>query len=553
MTANVLAASFPGAEPSGSSAAHWLRIGQEHYAAGRNDEAFAALRLGLAAVEAQPDGATPVETIAELHSKLGNTCMIRGDLETATANYKAALRLVPGMTSCWCNLGNVLVQTGKPQEAIAYYIEALKLDPRHWATRTNLVQALTATKQYIIAKALLLELLGERPQDAGLRHQLGKVHYELEEVQDAVACFEQAIALNPRDADSLYWIGGIKQRSGDIAGAQAAYAQGARIQPLIRRPAIKSPADFRVLALYAPFGGNTPTEYLFKNADHDTDTLAVFENNSYDPETFRQGVDVVVNLISDVDQAGPMLPLAAYLVERLGKPTINDPRKIQRTTRDMVAELLTGIEGCRIPKIWRQPAGSELAVETLQAAFPQARSILARPVGTHGGDDFDKLDGTEELAAYLAKPAETDRYFIEYADYRSADGFYRKYRFIFVDDQVLPYHLAICDDWKVHHVNTDMANQVWMQHEEAAFLNEPTLVFNEGHYRALREIQQRIGLEYFGIDCSVDINGELLVFEVNASMLVHDDNAEFPYKNPAVYRIKAAFDAMLARFAKSGA
>jgi tetratricopeptide (TPR) repeat protein len=541
-----------GAEPAASSAAHWLRIGQEHYAAGRTEDAFAAFQLGLTSVAAEPAGSTSVETVADLHSRLGNTCMVRGDLGPAAVNYMAALRLIPGLTACWCNLGNIHVQTGKPQDAIAYYLEALKRDPRHWATRTNLVQALMATKQYIIAKALLLELLGERPQEAALRHQLGKAHYELEEVQEAVVSFEQAIALNPRDADSLYWIGGIRQRSGDDAAAKAAYAAAARIQPLIRRPAIKSPADFRVLALYAPFGGNTPTEYLFKNADHDTDTLAIFENNSYDAEAFRQGIDVVVNLISDVDQAGAMLPIAADLVERLDKPTINDPRKIQRTTRDMVAELLTGIDGCRIPKIRRQQAGTELSVESLRAELPKSDSILARPVGTHGGDDFDKIDGADALSAYLARAAETDRYFIEYADYRSADGFFRKYRFIFVDGQVLPYHLAICDDWKVHHVNTDMANQLWMQDEEAAFLDEPTKVFNEGHYRALRAIQQRIGLEYFGIDCSVDTNGALLVFEVNASMLVHDDNAEFPYKDPAVRRIKAAFDAMLARFAKPG-
>jgi tetratricopeptide (TPR) repeat protein len=552
MTVSALAGSSPGAEPVASSAAHWLRIGQEHYAAGRNDDAFAAFQLGLASAEAQPAGSTAAETISELHSRLGNTCMVRGDLELAAANYKAALRLVPTLASCWSNLGNIHVQTGKPQEAIAYYLEALKLSPRHWPARTNLVQALTATKQYIIAKALLEELLGEQPQDAALRHQLGKVHYELGEVPAAIECFEQAIALNPRDSDSWYWIGGIKQDLGDNEAAQTAYARAAQIQPLIRRPAIKSPADFRVLALYAPFGGNTPTEYLFKHAAYDTDTLALFENNSYDADTFKQGVQVVVNLISDVDQAGAVLPLAADLVSRLGRPTVNDPRKIQRTTRDAVAELLTGIEGCRIPKILRQQAGTELSVVSLHAAFPRATSILARPVGTHGGDDFDKIDGTDELAAYLAKPADTDRYFIEYADYRSADGFFRKYRFIFVDDQVLPYHLAIADDWKVHHVNTDMANQVWMQQEEAAFLNDPTLVFNQRHYRALGEIQQRIGLEYFGIDCALDTNGDLLVFEVNASMLVHDDNAEFPYKDPAVRRIKAAFDAMLARFAASG-
>jgi tetratricopeptide (TPR) repeat protein len=239
MTTSALAASLPGAEPAGSSAAHWLRIGQDHYAAGRNDEAVTAFQLGLAAAEAQPTASTPSETVADLHSNLGNACLVRGNLEPATAHYKAALRLVPTLTPCWCNLGNVLVQTGKPQEAIAYFIEALKLNPRHWATRTNLVQALTATKQYIIAKALLQELLGEQPDNAVLHHQLGKVHYELEDVPAAVECFEKAIALNPRDSDSLYWIGGIKQQLGDDKAAQTAYAQAAEIQPLIRRPAIK--------------------------------------------------------------------------------------------------------------------------------------------------------------------------------------------------------------------------------------------------------------------------------------------------------------------------
>ncbi len=274
--------------------------------------------------------------------------------------------------------------------------------------------------------------------------------------------------------------------------------------------------------------------------------------NGYGAEAFKQGVQVVVNLISDVDQAAAMLPLAADLVEALGKPTINHPRKILRTTRDAVAHLLTDIPGCRIPNIVRQKAGTALSVEKLQAAFPPASAILARPVGTHGGDDFEKIDGPAELAAYLAQPADTDRYFIEYADYRSADGYFRKYRFIFVDDQILPYHLAIADGWKVHHVNTDMANQPWMQQEEAAFLSDPAVVFNAGHHRALQEIGERIGLEYFGIDCGLDVGGNLVVFEVNASMLVHDDNREFPYKDPAVRRIKSAFDAMLAKFAASG-
>jgi hypothetical protein len=90
-----------------------------------------------------------------------------------------------------------------------------------------------------------------------------------------------------------------------------------------------------------------------------------------------------------------------------------------------------------------------------------------------------------------------------------------------------------------------MAHQPWMQQEEAAFLANPATVFHAAHFQALRAIRERIGLDYFGIDCGLDSDGNLLVFEVNASMLVHDDNADFPYKDPFVRVIKTAFDAML--------
>jgi len=112
-----------------------------------------------------------------------------------------------------------------------------------------------------------------------------------------------------------------------------------------------------------------------------------------------------------------------------------------------------------------------------------------------------------------------------------------------------PGHLAIADVWKVHHDSTDMADCPWMQREEEAFLNDPASVFGPSHDRLLREIRARIGLDYFGIDCGLDASGNLVVFEVNASMLVHDQNREFPYKAPFVGRIKSAFDGMLRRFA----
>ena len=109
--------------------------------------------------------------------------------------------------------------------------------------------------------------------------------------------------------------------------------------------------------------------------------------------------------------------------------------------------------------------------------------------------------------------------------------------------------MAIADGWKVHHDSTDMADHPWMQREEEAFLGDPAGVFNPSHYLILREIRQRIGLDYFGIDCALDVCGNLVVFEANASMLVHEQNEDFPYKASFVLRIKSAFDAMLRKFA----
>src|SRR5262249_4661218 len=152
------------------------------------------------------------------------------------------------------------------------------------------------------------------------------------------------------------------------------YAAAAQIQPLIRKRASKASADFRVLALYAPFAGNTPAEYLFKDAGYDTDTLALLDSTKPDVAALG-GFDLVVNLISDADQAASVLPAAAELVAWLGKPVINDPGRVRRTTRDEVATWLSDIAGCRLPNILRLPAE-----RGADAAAREARLLFAFPL-----------------------------------------------------------------------------------------------------------------------------------------------------------------------------
>jgi Flp pilus assembly protein TadD len=531
----------------GSIAQQQLRIGLALFLEGKTADAIAAFRHGL--LEAEKVGAESTETLSELHARLGNAAAASGDFELASVNYRAALKIAPHLTNCWCSFGDLHLRCGQHEAAIQFYLQALKLNPRHWAARANMVQALMAAKQYLIAKAILIELKGERPQDAAIHHLLGKTCFELNEIEPAIASFQEAVALNPRDAESINWIGALRQTTGDIEAAQSAYAEAARIQPLIKRPAARQPPEFRVLALYAPFGGNTPTEYLFQDAFFDTDTIALFASRDYDTAILGQNIQLVINLVSDADQTEALLPLAAELADRLKLPTLNHPRRVQQTTRDAVAQLLQGIPGCRVPQAVRLKAGADRSEAALKAMLPFNSAVLARPVGTHGGDDFEKVEDVPALSAFLSQRPDHDHYLIEYIDYISADGYFRKYRFIFIDDQILPYHLCIGRDWKLHHINTDMAHQPWMQQEEAAFLGDSTAVFGPAQHQALQEIRRRIGLDYFGIDCGLDASGNVVVFEVNASMLVHARNEGFLYKTPAVERIKRSYDAMLRKLA----
>jgi hypothetical protein len=172
--------------------------------------------------------------------------------------------------------------------------------------------------------------------------------------------------------------------------------------------------------------------------------------------------------------------------------------------------------------------------------------LLVRIAGTHGGDDFDKFEDWPGITEFVARRSDANYYVIEYIDYRSIDDLFRKYRIIFIDGGILPYHLAIHNDWKVHHFRTDMADHAWMRLEEERFLEDLGSVFNVSQQDALRAMARATGLDYGGIDCGIGRDGRIVVFEANAAMLVHDEKTEvFAYKNRYIAKIKHAFDALL--------
>jgi len=89
-----------------------------------------------------------------------------------------------------------------------------------------------------------------------------------------------------------------------------------------------------------------------------------------------------------------------------------------------------------------------------------------------------------------------------------------------------------------------------MREEEAAFLADPRAAFNGQAFETLVRVGAAVGLEYFGIDCGIDRDGNVLVFEADAAMLVHtsDPIELYPYKHQFVPRIYRAVEALLDRY-----
>lgn len=487
---------------------------------------------------------------AEAHNNLGNALLALGRAEESVDAFRAAIAAHGTCPeACYTNLANVLAQLGRGEEAVAAYRAAITLRPRFPEALNNLAVLLCDLGRAGEAVTVCREAIAIDPALPESHFNLGTALRFCERPDEAIPAFRRAVELRPGDADSHIALANLLQRCNQADEARRLYRHAHRLRPLTKRAGTKAKADFSVLVLAAPGVANTPSDYLIGRSGYDSYFLGVMDGVTYDPALLRTSADVVVNLISDADQGSGILPQAVDLVERIGRPTINHPAKVLATGREAVAARLAGIPRCRIPRTIRV-AGAALAAPHTHAAldgfsFP----LLVRVSGAHGGDEFEKLADPEFVAAFAGRHADADLYVTDYVPYNSADGYFRKYRLIFVDGRILPYHLAIGNQWKVHHFRTEMADRDWMRHEEEAFVRDPTTVFDPGHWQSLQAIQAAIGLDYFGIDCSLDRDGDIVVFEVNASMLVHGETSTFAYKEPYIARIKDAFDAMLAKAA----
>jgi hypothetical protein len=200
----------------------------------------------------------------------------------------------------------------------------------------------------------------------------------------------------------------------------------------------------------------------------------------------------------------------------------------------------------RLDDLPAAPAGTGAALMPWLDANRLALPLLVRPAASHGGAGLVRCTDQAGLEAAL-RAAQGPGYLSAYRDCRGADGYYRKYRVVFVDRRPYPYHLAISPHWMVHYDSADMLVEPWKREEEARFLADPQAELGAPAWAALEALGLKLDLDYAGVDFALLPDGTVFVFEANATMLAHRERPGGPlaHKNPYVQQIADAFERLL--------
>ena len=422
------------------------------------------------------------------------------------------LRREPTHFSALNELGNLLTRMGAIEAACRVYAEAILHHPDNPLARVNLANLLLRATRYAEARE----------------------HYE------------RALEADPDHAEAHQGLGAVLADLGDRAGAREHFKRGFRDHAVSTLPYRGDQPPVRLLQLVSSGGGNIPSG-LFLDDTRFLTTVVVAD--FFDPSTPLPPHQLIFNAIGDADLCAPALQAAARIAATTRVPVINDPRAVMKTGRIGNAARLRGLKGVRTARtvaIARDVlAGSEGDRALAEQGF--AHPLLLRSPGYHTGRNFVLVETAADLpAAAQALPGQ-ELLAVEYLDSRGHDGKARKFRVMMIGGKLYPLHLAISQSWKVHYFTSDMADQPDHRAEEAKFLEDMSGTLGPKAMRALEAVQAELGLDYAGIDFGLSGDGEVLLFEANATMVIAKpgNEAHWTYRHRAVDRVLEAAVAML--------
>jgi glutathione synthase/RimK-type ligase-like ATP-grasp enzyme len=471
------------------------------------------------------------------------------ELDTRLARSSAA----DGAINLEIERAVLLAALNRHQEAQAAFVAILRKAPTHFSALNEFGTLLTKMGAIEAACRVYAEAILHHPDNPLARVNLANLLLRATRYHEAREHYERALQADPDHAEAHQGLGAVLADLGDRDGAREHFRQGFRGHAVSTLPYRGDKPPIRLLQLVSSGGGNIPSALFLDDTRFLTSVVVA---DYYDFSASLPPHQLIFNAIGDADLCGPAIEAAARIVAGAKVPVINDPKAVMHTGRSSNAARLRGIEGVRTANtkaIARETLvganGSRLLAE-LGFAFP----LLLRSPGYHTGRNFVLVEDAAGLSVAAAELPGEELLAIEYLDARGNDGSARKFRVMMIDGALYPLHLAISQDWKVHYFTSDMADRPDHRAEEARFLEDMPAVLGTKAMRALKAIQVALGLDYAGIDFGLSPEGDLLLFEANATMVIAKPNDEerWAYRRGAIDAAVDAVAAMLKRRALSG-
>ena len=439
------------------------------------------------------------------------------------------------------------------EEALAAFIAILQKAPTHFSALNEFGALLTSMGSIDAACRVYSEAILHHPNNPMAHINLANLLLRGSRYEQAREHYEIALRLDPEHAQAHQGLGAALADLGERARAADHFRKGFRGHAVSSLPYRGDKPPIRLLQLVSSGGGNIPTS-LFMDDTRFLTTVVVAD--FLEPGTVLPPHQLIFNTIGDADLCRPALEAACSITARAKVPVINDPRAVMKTGRiDNAARLgkLVGVRTAKTAAIARAAlAGGDGArlLDEQGFEFP----LLLRSVGYHTGRNFIRVERPGDLAdAAQSLPGE-DLLAIEYLDATGQDGKPRKYRVMMIDGQLYPLHLAVSKDWKVHYFTADMADKPDHRSEEAAFLADMRAVLGDKAMTALEHVRAALGLDYAGVDFALGADGDLLLFEANATMVIAKPGKEahWAYRHVAIDRVLGAATALLVRRSAAG-
>lgn len=498
-----------------------------------------------AAAEAAPGNARLLLNLATIEFALKRP-------EDALRTFEKAAALAPRDFEAQLGYGKMLVEKGRLDDAVAQFHRAHSIAP-HPRAKGPMADALFRLERYDEAEKWALGAIAAGLDTAELICLVGKINLAQRRYKKAFAAFDAALKKDPRNTDALMGLSCAKARMKDLIAAREATRRYLELRPAVRIGAMKPAAQVAIVHPIAngcfrkphygdglPAGGNFPSSLQSERLQFHH-YFAPFTGAFPGPAEGFQADLVLSNLVNAEFLRGDPNGLARGALESFGAPVINGVEAALSTSREANYERFKDASAFRFPRtiaVQRQGESARDAADYILNRVPPP--LILRPPQTQEGVGARLVSDPDALVAQIAEYKEGTIYAIEYFECADDEGVARRYRCTHVDGEWLATNMHAVRGWNAHGDCRVELN--WLEsnywREEVAFLEDPDRVLGFDRAEVFSEIASKTALDIYGVDFGVARTGEVVIFEVNASMAFTSPKHLKMYPYIAPYRDK---------------